>query len=312
MTSPPLQRLPYSVVHYGKNDPERHVGGVETFARSLQLAFRDVQFATPGSIDLDYVRTQRLPVVCDNHWVLDWPEDIPVIGFQHGVASVKRRATGNWSDFQLARRQKKAARRRNTLWVACAQWIARTFEEHYGNGARHVIYHIVDLERFSGRLDNAGSRLVLHDARSSLKGSRQIAQLQRAFPEWRFEPLACQPHEVPERMSKAAAFVHLSKYEGNSIVCNEAMAQNLPCLFTRVGLMQDASGPSQVATIDPETAFRNASALRQAVAEFLGSLASRTYSPRQWVLENASLEKNLAAWARVMDDFKRMPWGDGR
>ena len=46
---------------------------------------------------------------------------------------------------------------------------------------------------------------------------------------------------MPDRFRQGAAFLHLSRYEGNSIVCNEAMAMDLPCLFTRVGLMRDGA-----------------------------------------------------------------------
>jgi glycosyltransferase involved in cell wall biosynthesis len=136
-----------------------------------------------------------------------------------------------------------------------------------------------------------------------------IEFLRGSLPEWRFEPLACKPAEVPARMSRAAAFVHLSKYEGNSIVCNEAMAQNLPCLFTRVGLMQDAQGPTEVALIEPEIAFGDKAALLAEVRRFLLSLETRNYRPRDWVQQHASLERSTAAWSGVMDDFRQMPWG---
>ena len=68
-----------------------------------------------------------------------------------------------------------------------------------------------------------------------IRAEDSYSGLARAFPAWRFEPLACAPSEVADRMRKAAAFLHLSRYEGNSMVCAEAMAMNLPCLFTAWG-----------------------------------------------------------------------------
>ncbi len=301
-----VARLPFRVVHYGKNDPETHVGGVETFARNLRLIFDEVSFMWPKRRDFEWVRRERVPVICDNHWVLDLPKGLPAIAFQHGVADVKRHATGRWADWRVAMRQGKAAKRANTLWVACAEWISSGFASRYGNRANHVIYHQVDLQRFDGRRDAVDPKLVLHDARTEGKGSTQVKYLAEHLTEWRFEPLACKPHEVPARMSKAAAFVHLSRYEGNSIVCNEAMAQDLPCLFTRVGLMQDANGPTEVAVVDPAVAFGDPAGLLAEAQRFLSSLATREYHPRRWVQQNASRERNVEAWRAVMNDFEGM------
>jgi nucleoside 2-deoxyribosyltransferase len=228
-------------------------------------------------------------------------EDLPVVGFQHGVAAVKRTHTRTWKDWRLARRQARAARRRNTIWVACAQWIARTFGELHGNAADVVVRHPVDLSRFDGRRDDVDPRLVLHDARGEHKGERLVAELVRRFPQWKLEPLACAPAEVPERMRRARAFVHLSRYEGNSIVCNEAMAMDLPCMFTRVGLMQDDDGPRDLRLVDPQLAFGDIDGLTSELAAFLASLDAHAYHPRQWVLDHASIELARARWADVVE-----------
>ncbi len=302
-----------TVVHYALNDPRSVRGGVETFAKNLGLVFREVLFMTPKTRDLDLVRARRLPVICDNQWVLDWPKEIPVIGFQHGVVRKKLWALGKRELVGLALRQARAAKRKNTLWIACARWISETFARLHWNRAEHVIYHPVDLARFDGRLDGAGSRLVLHDGRTPHKGSLVYPRLARAFPEFRFEPLDCPPEQVPERMRKACAFVHLSSYEGNSIVCNEAMAMNLPCLFTEVGLVLDGE-PLDVERVPrgwvygPFAGF-HAARLRERVGSFLRSLGERRYEPRRWVESNASLGATQARWAEAMASFDRLPWG---
>lgn len=305
-----MEKLPYHIVHYSQDDPRTTTGGVQTFARSLELTFEEVSYMTPRQRDVERVRSGRLPVVCDNQTVLDWPTEVPVIGFQHGVGAVKFAATRSLSHLRLARRQRRAARRPNTLWVACAQWIAETFDRLHGNGARHVIYHPVDVERFDGRLENEGSRLVLHDARLEHKGRNLVPILQRAFPQWRFEGLDCAPAEVPDRMRTARAFIHLSRYEGNSIVCNEAMAMNLPCLFTRVGLMQDRDRPQDVALIEPEVAYGDPQGLVAEVGRFLDSLGERRYEPRRWTLAHATRAQSLRSWQAVMRDFhQHARWG---
>jgi hypothetical protein len=261
---------------------------------------------TPESEDFARIRRERLPLVCDNHWVRDIPPDIPAVGFQHGVAWVKAGITHNWKDYALALRQARAAHRPNTLWVACAEWISSGFQRLHGNRAAHVVYHPVDVTRFDGRLDNAGSRLVLHDARSLAKGKQAIEWLVEALPEYRFEALACQPAEVPDRMRRACAFVHLSRYEGNSIVCNEAMASDLPCLFSRVGLMRDRGGPSDVAVLEAGKALTDRATVLAAGREFLASLERRSYRPRAWVMANASPSAALRGWSKVVEDLDQM------
>jgi glycosyltransferase involved in cell wall biosynthesis len=302
-----------AVVHYALNDPRAVRGGVESFAQNLGLVFREVLYMTPETRDLALVRARRLPVICDNQWVLDWPEDVPVIGFEHGVVLKKLFALRKRELAGLARRQARAAKRRNTLWLACARWISETFGRLYGNRAAHVVYHPVDLERFDGRLDNAGSRLVLHDGRFPHKGSLVYPRLAEAFPDFDFEPLDCTPAEVPERMRRARAFMHLSSYEGNSIVCNEAMAMNLPCLFTRVGLALDGE-PLDIECLPRGLVYGPLAALRterllRSVRRFLQSLDTRRYEPRRWVEAHASLAVTRARWADALGSFDQMPWG---
>jgi hypothetical protein len=274
------------------------VGGVESFARNLELIFEEVVFSTSAKPLLREVQERRMPVVCDNDTVLDWPRAIPLIGFQHGVAAEKVLTTRSWTDLRLAFRQARAARRDDTTWLACAPWIAQRFADKYGKRAE-VIFHSVDPLRFDGQLQNEGSRLVLHDARSTHKGKHLIEILRRAFPDWRFEPLACSPQAVADRMRKAAAFLHLSRYEGNSIVCNEAMAMNLPCLFTRVGLFRSQI-TADVALIEAKDAFGSAPKLVEVTGRFLESLPARNYAPRDWVMQNATLEVSRKRWASAL------------
>ena len=309
-----MEKLPFRIVHYGANDPETTRGGVETFARRLRLMFDEVTFMTPRTLDVARVRREGLRVICDNQHVLDWPEDMPVVGFQHGVAAVKLRAAPNFGRWRLARRQARAARRPNTVWVANSHWVGEKFGRLHGNDAAHVIHYPVDVERFDARLDNEGSNLVLHDAREKHKGSRLIPRLAAAFPEWRFEPLDCHPDAVADRMRKARMFVHLSRYEGNSVVCNEAMAMNLPCFFTDVGLFRDADRPSEVYLVDADLAYSSRAGLEREFRSFISSLGARAYRPRGWILDHATPQIARAGWRSVIEqlDIMRSAGGEGR
>jgi hypothetical protein len=301
-----VHRIPVTIVHYGRFDPRRKTGGVETFARNLQSVFAHVEFLTTESTDAERrsVMERNLPVVCDNQLVLDWPDTYPVIGFQHGVALRKVMLTHTWTDARLAWRQMRASRRSNTTWVACAHWISREFGRLFGNAAQHVVYHQVDVERFDGDRSLAEPRLILHDGRSPHKGKHLFERLVTQFPDWRFESLSCPPDQVPQRMKQGTAFMHLSRYEGNSIVCNEAMAMNLPCLFTDVGLMRDGQ-PLDVKIIPAADAFRHPDRLQAHVAAFLASLEQRVWEPRKWTMEHATPAAHRRAWSEVMRDMKR-------
>ena len=304
-----MSRIPCTVVHYNNPHPLRTIGGVQTFARNLQFIFERVEYMTPDEVDFDYVRQNKLPVICDNQFVVDWPEDITVVGFMHGVAAVKAKATTSLGRMFLARRQSKAAKRANTIWVANAEWVSEEFGKLYGNGASHVIYYPVDIESFDGKLDNEDSKLILHDGRTRHKGKKPMSILVDAFPEWTIEPINRPHDEVADRMRKARAFVHLSMYEGNSIVCNEAMAMNLPCMFTQVGLFRDRNRPSDVFLVDVKDAYGSRKRLVEVFGQFLETLDTREYNPREWTLGHATLDIAAERWRGVMKEYEeRSGW----
>lgn len=305
------RRLPQRIVVHGRFTPGVRRGGVETFGRTLAEVFEEVSFTASGDDLGPWVRARAL-VVCDNQTALDWPAGYPVIGFQHGFAPEKAMLTHTLTDARLAWQQLRAARRPATVWVACARWIAEAFRRVQPAAARarpsHVIHHFVDVERFDGRRD-PDPRLVLHDARSEHKGKRVIAAVAAALPEWRFEPLSCAPDEVPARMRQGAAFLHLSKYEGNSIVVNEAMAMDLPCLLTDVGLCRDLGRgelEADVAVIPRAVAFGPSAGAVAAVREFLGSLATRRYRPREFILRHATAAVAREKWRAAIDALEAM------
>jgi glycosyltransferase involved in cell wall biosynthesis len=308
------KKIPINVIYYNDKDPLKTTGGVQTFAKSLRQTFLKVQYMTPKNLDLDYILDKQVPVICTNEMVSDIPDQIPVIGFQHGVGAVKYSVTRTSGHNRLRHAQKKASKRPNVIWIACAEWIASKFEEIYGNQTKYVIYHHIDTELFDGKSRGNNSKLILHDARTDHKGLKLFPLLEKAFPNWKFEPLDCRPEDVPDRMRDARAFVHLSRYEGNSIVCNEAMAMNLPCMFTNVGLMQDKNRPKDVFLIRTHEAYStyfritrpNKHELIKNTKLFLESLDNREYNPREWVLKNAVASTSLKKWEKVMIEYEKL------
>jgi len=307
-----MSKIPQTVVHYAQFDPFERPGGVSRFARNLTLIFDSVIFMHRKTLDVGYVEKHHFPVICDFHTALDWPERIPVVGFLHGIASVKWTVTHALHDLWLIRAQGKAVRRKNTVWTACAEWIARQAGVRYGLKVPHIIYHPVDMNTFDGRLTSGNPRLILHDARTRHKGRKLLEHLASKFPGWAFVSLECTPEQVPDRLRSARAFIHLSRYEGNSLVANEAMAMNLPCLFTEVGLFLDADGPTEVYRVEADKVFRDKAALEKEFAAFTASLDVRTYNPRVWMLRHATPEKSREGWRKVMKEFQKLSgWEPG-
>ena len=301
-----FEKIPLKVIHYSKDDPLTTTGGVQSFAKGLNQIFKNVQYMTPKNLSVKYILANQIPVICDNQMVSDIPKNIPVIGFQHGVGAVKYSVTGLSGHRKLRRAQEKASKRPNTIWVSCADWIAAKFEQLYGNKTSNVIYHHINTDLFNGSLNNKNSKLILHDARTAHKGSEILPIIKEEFQEWEFESLNCYPEEVPNRMRGARAFIHLSKYEGNSIVCNEAMAMNLPCMFTSVGLLQDSNRPKEIYLIDTDKAYTDHEILIEETRLFLNSLDEKKYNPRKWVLNNATPIISYKKWIQTMIEFQTL------
>ncbi len=301
-----IERIPLRVVHHGRHDPSDRHGGVEAFARRLTDVFERVEFTWSGKRGLRALARERPLVICDNDTVLDWPRDVPLMAFQHGVAWQKVRVTRRLTDARMALRQWFAAARARTVWVACAHWIADAFAGVRRSAPQHVVYHHVDTSQFDGVLNNSGSRLVLHDARTPHKGAAIIPFLAAVLPQWRFEALACRPEDVAQRLRTAAAFVHLSRYEGNSIVCLEAMAMNLPCIFTDVGLARDVAPGHvrlDVGLLDAKRAFRDPEYAAIEIGRLLAAMRMHPPAPREFVQTRATPEIARMAWRRVLADF---------
>ena len=298
-----MEKIPLTICHYSAQDPFIYTGGVEAFARNLSRVFETVIYLTPNDTEsLPHILQKGTPIVCDNHHCLTIPEEYPVIAFQHGVANTKFSVTKKSFDRDLAILQQRAAYRKNTLWVACARWISDTFEASHGNKAYEVIYHPIDTERFRPIPERKEDNLILHDARTNHKGAQEVEFLSRHFPQYRFEGLNCMPEYVPERFQQAAAFLHLSKYEGNSIVCNEAMAMDLPCFFNQVGLFRDDSNFDVYLRRDHVKLFWKKS-LKKDFQDFSETILERKYNPRLWILEHATYEIARNKWQRVLDYF---------
>jgi hypothetical protein len=88
------------------------------------------------------------------------------------------------------------------------------------------------------------------------------------------------------------------------------MAMNLPCMFTRVGLMQDPNRPDDVYLVEPREMFHDADRLVEEFGKFLETLDTRAYNPRAWTLANATREIAVQGWRKAMTSFQSMSGWD--
>ena len=84
---------------------------------------------------------------------------------------------------------------------------------------------------------------------------------------------------------------------------------NLPCLFTRVGLMLDGAERFDVQVVEPRLAFRGGAPLAEAFRSFVRWSREREPNPRAFCLEQTNVEENRRVWSRVLADFEaRFGW----
>ena len=94
--------------------------------------------------------------------------------------------------------------------------------------------------------------------------------------------------------------------ERNSIVCNEAMAMDLPCIFTDVGLARDAKRGQvelDVALLDAKRCFESTAYLVEQVGQQLATLGRVRRSPRRFMLEHATPAAARERWRAVIEDL---------
>jgi hypothetical protein len=81
------------------------------------------------------------------------------------------------------------------------------------------------------------------------------------------------------------------------------MAMDLPCLFTKVGLMLDSEHRFGVEQLDPQVAAVGGAPLVDATRRFLQAATEHPLHPRAWVTAHAGLEQAVAGWAAVLSKF---------
>jgi len=294
---------------YSVHHPQK--GGVENFGLNLKNIFKKVHFTLPGDITPDLVRlvqAKNIPIICDYHSVLDWPEEVKTIGFQHGCAQLRGEITGETMLKEIGREQVVASKRRNAVWVADSQWVSDMCEKYYGRSAEYIIYHAVsdDFFRNSRTHQRVPVTKVFHDARLAHKGRDIIPVLQEAFPKISFIQLQCKHSKIIDVLKDCDVFMHLSKYEGNSIMCNEVMALNIPLVTTDVGLFHEDLGVEEIRIVPVGGCFgENKDRLIEIFGQYVSALNNRKIGVEkinQWHQSHATNAHNEILWRQVVEE----------
>jgi len=194
--------------------------------------------------------------------------------------------------------------------IAVSPATEKYLREGYGAIADAMILNAVDTDKYVPIEHTNKKPLIIHGANDDNKsaGSRlsEIAEILR--PDFDFEFLNITgktQNEKPHRMAMADIFIQNSRYEGNSYLALEAMSCNLTIVASEAGLFEDTDFGFPVAEILPwdDTPEAYAEAIRKAWAN------KEKYSPRKWILENATIElfKNrmYKFLSEVIDEWNR-------
>ena len=170
-----------------------------------------------------------------------------------------------------------------------------------------VIRHGVDAELFHPpeRRSPAGKKpVIIHAASDKVKRKELIPKLAELLPEFDFQFLGVKSGRLGDeaaRWRQGDLFLHLAAKEGNSYAILEAMATNLPIVATKVGIFasDDEDCCSHARTVSPSLPVEDLAAVAEAVRETWEN--RRSYNPRQWIMENATLEKFTTDWHNYLN-----------
>ena len=173
---------------------------------------------------------------------LDWASN--KICFFHGLWKQLHVNLGITSGTE-EERQRQAAQRKDVYLVAASNSVASQLECWYqvSKNKIRVISHGIPLDVWRPALSNPKSirPRILHVATDIVKAREIIPVLQRILPDFDFVLVYRRIGlpATPELYQRGDIFLHLSRYEGNSYACMEALACGLPSVLTDVGFFAE-------------------------------------------------------------------------
>lgn len=309
------------IVHISKlKRSEGHLGGVEKFASHLKRAFPELEMygsddvSGAGGSDLRIAKALNAHlletglvggntvVVSDGFWQAGLSGKVRfTINVSHGtwigIALANEFVRfGSTSDFLKLAKWQEAAYRAADVIVAVsplAAWELRTFY----NLDSVLIYNGVDTDVFYPA-EEIGST-VLHVA---APGRKQLSMVEEtagvlARPIEYLNVKTGSEEDEANRWREGRVFFQPSAYEGCSYASLEAMACGLVPVSFRTGLFWDLPDWAAVAEADH---FREvyARAIEIAFVDY------KNFRPREWVEENASMDRFIGNWRKLVGGIR--------
>jgi glycosyltransferase involved in cell wall biosynthesis len=297
-------------MHVSQMDPETHGGGVAQFARDLKAAVPDLKYYVNP---VDWRGVERLNqddlrvgvfssddvVIVDGYYGLGLGGNVKkLIVVCHGTYAGWLRAwTVNPSPkfpkirdwlFGAAQAQERAFHEADEI-VAVSENAALELWEIYRIDA-HVIINGVDVERYEPTPDRVSSGLIAEVAgNDERKGSDIIAEIREHRSDLDIRPLGYEGYKW-DRWAPFEVALLPSRAEGGQYAALEAMAMNKKIVAHNSGLFR----------VDvPDEYFIEVRDLHWRALAGACDAALNDYDklePREWVLQNATLEGFKKRW----------------
>ena len=231
--------------------------------------------------------------IVDGAWGLGIPKDIPVISIVHG--SWKEFCIRNKVDGEhVADDQEEMWHRPNINIVAVSEASAKYLYKHHKVKVDKVILNGVDTEVYKPLSRISEKTIVLHCARDYNKdGGGKLDKIKEILKEeYTFKFLNAPNGLEYIDYQMADVVLQCSNYEGNSYFMLEGMSCGLPVVASRAGLFEDTKFNYLIGRIVDYDASP------EVYANEIRFVArhKELFKSRQWIEENASIEKFNREW----------------
>lgn len=258
-------------------------------------------------------------VIADNQWVENIPVEIPVIGVLHGCAAENAERNNTYNEMGIMiEQQKAAARRPNTLWVACSKYSDDMCFKHYDDKSFLRITSIhspvthglpLDLYKPDGsKLKKVDRPIVIHDCRGENKGEHVIPVLSEQITSFEFkhvqEGLAKMTsfEEDVKKYYRGDIYMSISRSEGNSYALLAAMACGIPVLATNTGVFYDDDiVQHNIAEVIRYHDRDNVDVVRKALESTWKNRKKRVKNALKWMQKYASKEAFIDNWNTITE-----------
>jgi glycosyltransferase involved in cell wall biosynthesis len=237
--------------------------------------------------------------IVDGSWGVGIPKEIPIISVVHG--SWTEFVLRNTGRLEINKEQDLMWHRPNTKMVAVSEASAKYLEIHHKVKADKIILNGVDINVFKPINRFSNKPIVIHCARDYNKDGQGKFDKIKELLQGKFEFKFLNAPDGMEYLDFQMADIVLqcSNYEGNSYFMLEGMASGLPVVASCAGLFEDTDfGDIKVGEVLPWDACAGTYA---GMIECVYKDRVR-YNPRQWIMENASLEIWTKNWKEFLKE----------